>query len=170
MPPIIRFLHRGLLALVLAFALVPPALAAPGEPGELAPNFTVPTMDGTRFDLAAHQRRVVIVMFTAPGCGECIPELRNLSRIHAEYAERGVDIVALNVDPYMTMEDLRDFKSFVGDADYTWAQDEGGAVIRAYNVRALETTVIIDRGGQIAYRDETTTSVDAYRAALDPLV
>ena len=169
---IVRSLQTSLVTLALAGLLRPPwpALAAPPGIGEPAPAFTVPTLDGTSFDLAAHQGRVVVVMFTAPGCGECIPELRNLSQINAEYAGRGVDIVALNIDSYTTDDDLRDFKSFVGGADYIWAQDQGGLVTRAYGVRALETTVIIDRSGQIAYRDETTTSVDAYRAALEPLL
>lgn len=170
MRPIIRSMHRGLLAVVLAFALVSPALAVLAGPGESAPNFTVPTLDGATFALADHQGRVVVLMFTAPGRGECIPELRNLSRINTEYADRGVDIVAPDIDPFTTTDDLRDFKSFVGGADYTWAQDDGGAVTRAYGVRALETTVIVDRSGHIAYRDETTTSVDAYRAALEPLL
>lgn len=166
-----RLLHRGLLlAAAITAALVRPVFAAPPALGDPAPEFTLPTIDGDSFDLAAHQGRVVVVMFTAPGCGECIPELRNLGQIYAAYADRGVDIVAVNIDPYMTLDDVRDFKTFVGGADYIWAEDETGAVARAYGVRALETTVIIDRNGLIAYRDETTTSVDTYRAAIEPLL
>ncbi len=169
---LIRATRPGLAALVLSLALTSPwsALAAPAEVGEPAPNFSVQTVDGTTFELAQHQGRVVVLMFTAPGCGECIPELRALVQIHTEYAARGVDILAVNVDPYMTADDLLAFKNFIGGADYSWAQDEGNLITQAYNVWALETTVIVGRDGTIAYRDRQTTTVDGYRAALEPLL
>jgi peroxiredoxin len=171
MTAVVRALRSTLVALVM-LALTAPwsALAAPADLGEAAPNFTIQTIDGTAFRLADHQGRVVVLMFTAPGCGECIPELIALSQIHAEYAARGVDILAVNVDPYMTADDVADFKNAIGDADYAWAQDESGTVTRAYGVRALETTVVIDRSGRVAYRDERTTMADDYRALLAPLL
>lgn len=159
-----------LLSVLLGFVLATPVWAAPAEAGVPAPDFAVTTVDGSSFSLADHQGRVVVLMFTVPGCGSCIPELRALSQVHAEYADRGVDILVLNVDPYMSAEDLLDFKDFVGGADHAWAQDEGGAVTLAYGVRALETTVIIDRAGGIAYRDEGFTGLDTYRSALTPLL
>lgn len=171
MTRMLRFARTALFATLMAMVLAPGStLAASAGPGELAPDFTVQTIAGTPYSLAEHRGRVVVLMFTAPGCGECIPELVSLSKIHAEYASRGVDILAVNVDPYMTTEDVAEFKDAIGDADYAWAQDEGGIVTRAYGVRALETTVIIDRSGRIAYRDERTTLADDYRALLAPLL
>ncbi len=169
---IMRASRLASLAIALALALAPAwsARAAPSELGEPAPDFTVQTIDGATFRLADHQGRVVVLMFTAPGCGECIPELRALAQIHAEYADRGVDVLVLNVDPFMSAEDLFDFKLFVGGGDHAWAQDEGTLVTRTYGVRALETTVIIDRAGQVAYRDERLTRLEDFRAALDPLL
>lgn len=176
MTAFIRALRSTLVAALLTVALTPPwsAVAAPADLGEPAPDFTIQTIDGTPFSLAEHQGRVVVLMFTAPGCGECVPELRALAQIQTEYASRGVDILAVNVDPYMTADDLLDFKnyvkSYIGNADYNWAQDDGSLITQAYGVRSLGTTVIVGRDGTIAYRDERTTTLDAYRAALAPLL
>lgn len=166
------FSGHGLLFGLLALAIMSPwpAVAEASNVGDVAPDFAVTTLDGTSFGLAERQGRVVVLMFTAPGCGGCIPELQALAQVHAEYAQRGVDILVLNVDPYTRAEDLLDFKDFVGGGDHAWAQDEGNVVTLAYGVRALETTVIVGRDGRVAYRDERTTSLDMYRAALTPLL
>ncbi len=162
-----RLLPIALLALSV---VAPESAAASPIVGQPAPDFSVTTVDGSSFSLAERQGRVIVLMFTAPGCLSCIPELQALARVHTEYADRGVDILVLNVDPYITAEDLLDFKAFVGGADHAWAQDEGHGVTRAYAVRALETTVIVGRDGRIAYRDERTTRLDDFLAALAPLL
>jgi len=43
-------------------------------------------------------------------------------------------------------------------SDVLWAQDTYGDAIKTYRVVALGTTIIIDRKGQIMYRDEGVTS------------
>src|SRR5438876_8008124 len=101
MMPRSSLLARALLLLLLSVALVRPcaAWAAPPDIGQPAPDFTVQALDDTPFQLSTHQGRVVVLMFTAPSCGECVPELRALAQVHAEDASRGVDILALNIDP-----------------------------------------------------------------------
>jgi len=165
-------LHRILLVSLLGLVLILPwpVLAAGPAVGQVAPPFTVQTLDGTSFDLTEHQGRVVVLTFAAPGCGECVPELRALAQIQAEGAARGVAILALNIDPSISTQDLLDFRASIGGADYAWAQDVGGQVALAYGVSALGTTVIIDRAGRVAYRNEGDATLDQYRAVLAPLL
>lgn len=48
--------------------------------------------------------------------------------------------------------------------DVTWAQDTvDNNAVKAYRVQASGTTVVIDRAGQIVYRDASPTSYDTLR-------
>ena len=52
---------------------------------------------------------------------------------------------------------------------HPWAIDTDGAVSTAYNVRALETAVIIDREGRVVYTGVARTE-DAVKQQLDKIL
>ncbi len=66
--------------------------------GDIAPDFTLPTLDGGRFTLSEQRGKPVIVFFMAYWCGSCIPEATALGKLQQEYGGR-VSIVAVNIDP-----------------------------------------------------------------------
>ncbi len=90
-------------------------------------------------------------------CPTCYHEAEELAKLHKKYKDR-VTIVALDVDPGSTPENLASFRSQVGNPDYIWALDKGGKVARTYNIRALETTIIFDQSGKIVFKDLRSTS------------
>ncbi len=60
----------------------------------------------------------------------------------------------ISTDPNDTPETIEDFRQRGGDiAPLPWAIDETGEISRLLEVNALSTTIIIDREGQIVYRD-----------------
>ena len=60
-------------------------------------------------------------------------------------------------DPQDTAQTIEGFQQRGDVAPLPWALDQGGDVTRALGVSALDTTVIIDREGEIVYRDATST-------------
>ena len=48
------------------------------EVGQPAPDFTVPTLDGSTFSLSANRGKVVLVNWFATWCGPCIKEMPHL--------------------------------------------------------------------------------------------
>jgi peroxiredoxin len=157
----------GLLTLVAAswFALNSPGTALPQQAagaapakgsGPPAPDFSVPTLGGGTFTLSAHRGKPVVLLFMAYWCGTCVPEAQALARLHQTYGER-LAIAALDVAPSSTPERLQTFRQWAGEPGYVWAFDQGQRVAQAYRVRALDTTIIIDRAGQIVYRDALPT-------------
>ena len=133
--------------------------------GELAPDFTVPTLDGGTFNISAQRGRPSIIFIMAYWCGTCIPEARALAQIHEEYGD-AVSILALDVDPSSSVEALEQFKAAVGDPDYAWGFDVGQEVARNYQIPSLDTTLILDPEGYVVYRDAYPT---AYRTLKDAL-
>jgi hypothetical protein len=63
-------------------------------------------------------------------------------------------------------QDLTNFRRFVPGAAYHWALDRGQVVTQAFQVRSLDTTIIIDRQGRIAYRDGVPTPLQTLRQAV----
>lgn len=136
--------------------------------GQVAPDFTAPTLDGDTFSLAEQRGQPTIIFFMAYWCGTCIPESQALAQLKEEYGD-SVRIVAIDVDPSSTPQALRQFKSAAGNGDFVWAFDREQQVVSAYQVRALDTTFILDREGHVVYRDSSPTPHDVLQKTLAQL-
>lgn len=131
-----------------------------------APQFAVRTLEGRRLGLAEARGRPTVLFFMAYWCGTCIPEAQALGRLHQELSDRGVQIIAVDIDPTSSAEALAEFREAAGDPGYLFAFDERGATARAFGVATLDATVIIDAQGRIAYRDAFVTDYATLRRAL----
>ncbi len=137
--------------------------------GAPAPDFSVPTLDGKTFSLSAQRGKPTAILIMAYWCSSCLPEARAMTRLYQEYGDR-VTLVALDVDPSSTPEDLRAFKALAGDGNYVWALDTGQKVASTYRVRALDTTFIIDQNGTLVYQDTYPTPYETLKAELEKLL
>ena len=164
-----------LLLIVLGWAmlhgpLVPSATRTVQKSGgPPAPDFSVPTLNGGTFRLSDHRGKPVVIFFMAYWCGTCVPEARALAQLHQKFGDR-VTIVALDVDPSSTPERLQGFRAWVGEPDYIWAFDEENRVARAYKVRSLDSTVIINQTGEIVYSDAYPTSYQTLEEQIKKLL
>lgn len=136
--------------------------------GDFAPGFTVPTLDGSQFNLVEQQGKPAVIFFMAYWCGTCIPEARALGQLQQEYGD-DLTLIAIDVDPSSTLEALTNFKEAADNANITWAFDTGQQVTNDYQVQALDTTLILDSEGRIVYRDAFPTTYDVLKEALAEL-
>lgn len=144
-------------------------LASDPTKGEAAPDFSVPTLDGDTFSLADQRGKPAVVFFMAYWCPTCVPEARALQKLHEEYGDQ-VSILALDVDPSSSPEELQGFLEWAGNPTYPFGFDKDNAVLKKYKVRSLDATVIIDAGGNIVYRDAYPTSYETLKAELEKLI
>jgi thiol-disulfide isomerase/thioredoxin len=100
-------------------------------------------------------------------CGTCIPEARALAQLQQEYGDQ-LQVVVVDIDPLSTPERLQEFifASTLGTDSLSWAMDRDGSFSRSYNIRALDTTIILDRDGREIYRDTYPTPYDTLRDEL----
>jgi thiol-disulfide isomerase/thioredoxin len=80
---------------------VPPA--APPKPtmplvGSPAPSAVAKTFDGHEIKIGAGSGRVQMLTFYASWCGFCKKAMPDLQKIHEEYKDKGVDVIAINLD------------------------------------------------------------------------
>ncbi len=76
------------------------ALPALGDvhKGQAAALFDLPGLDGQRVKLEALRGKVVLLDFWASWCAPCKEELPELGKLAAEYRQKGVEVVTINVD------------------------------------------------------------------------
>lgn len=131
--------------------------ASMGSAGEGAAGPTITTLDGEKFSLTQKRGEVVALYFMAGWCGTCIPEAQSWSKLYPAYKDRGLEALMVSADPNDTPQTIAAFERAGGIKNLPWAIDETGEFTRSLDVRALDTTIIINREGKIAYRDAAPT-------------
>ena len=115
--------------------------------GKPAPEFTLNLLDGKKFTLAENRGQIVILDFWATWCGPCIQAMPQVDRVAREFADRGVKLVAVNLQ-----ESPKDIKAMLerNKLDIAVALDIDGVVADKYAATAIPQTVIIDKAGGVA--------------------
>ncbi len=145
--------------------------AQPEEGGQLAPDFSIQTIDGEPFRLAEQRGKVVGVLFMASWCLSCASETQAWGKLQREYGERGLEVLIVSADPDDTPEDLERFRQMAQGPQRHWAIDrDSRALVLPYQVRTLGTTLIIDRQGRLAYRDDSPTPYDRLKRELEKVL
>jgi thiol-disulfide isomerase/thioredoxin len=158
---------------VAAFAiagLVAASVAHAAEPGARAPAFALPTAGGQTIALETLRGRVVYVDFWASWCAPCKRSFPFMNALARRYGDDRVTIVAINVD-----KKRADAQRFLAQtpAEFAVVYDPAGATAAAYDVRAMPSTYLIDRDGNVAwveqgFREERAAEIEARLRALLP--
>lgn len=144
----------------------------PESERRVAPELAIATLrfgDGSTFELPS-RGDVVVLSFIAYWCPSCIAEARALAALHEEYASQGVRILMLDVDQASNESLLAEFRERTGAGRHLWALDRDFTVARAFEVNLLDTTLILDAEGRVAYRDTSAGRLDELRAATEALL
>ena len=115
--------------------------------GKDAPSIELDLLDGTKFKLADHKNKVVILDFWASWCGPCLQAMPQVDKVAHEFADQGVELIAINLE-----ETPEKVKSALGrlKLETTVALDHNGRVAERYGVTSIPQTVIINREGKVA--------------------
>jgi thiol-disulfide isomerase/thioredoxin len=160
---------KSLRSLLAAFVLVAATSAVAAAPGSPAPPLLLSAASGGTVDIAQLRGSVVYVDFWASWCGPCKRSFPWMNEMNRKYADQGLAIVAVNVD--RKREDAERFLKLT-PAQFTVVYDAAGATPAAWQVKAMPTSYLVDRNGNIVlvesgFRDERKDEVEQrIRAAL----
>ncbi|MBZ0309080.1 MAG: TlpA family protein disulfide reductase, partial [Anaerolineae bacterium] len=138
--------------------------------GTPIPDVTLTTLDGQPINLLRDRGEVTILFAMSYWCTTCVPEAQTLARLYEEYHDKGLKIIVIDLDPGTSPEQLQTFIDLVGDNRLIWAFDSDAIFMNHYNVRALDTTIIVNRDGYEVYRDIQVTSYKTLHQALEQLL
>lgn len=135
------------------FSRIPPDQAdqvSPSVPytGFLAPDFEVTHLDGQRVKLSDYQGSPVVLNFWATWCLPCRVEMPALQRIHEDYQDSGLVMLAVNATHLDSIDGVRAFTQEHG-LTLPVVLDLEGAASTLYQVRAMPTTFFIAANGEI---------------------
>jgi len=146
---------RNLLKLLVLAAIVAGAIflalqsrrSRPLEVGDVAPDFTLPTLTQTSVSLHDYRHGVVVVNFWATWCPPCIEETPSLQEFAERMRGRGVTVIGVSVD-----QDQAALERFVASAQLSFpiARDPEQAVSARYGTFKFPESYVIDAEGRIA--------------------
>ncbi len=123
----------------------------PIEVGEIAPDFTAPSIDGPDITLSNEllKNKVTLLDFWAAWCRPCRVENPNLVRLHKKYKNAGFDIIGVSLD--RTREQ---WEQAVIDDNLPWTQVSNlnfwnDPVARRYSIRAIPQSYLLDKDGLV---------------------
>jgi len=122
------------------------------RPPELAPAFSLVSLDGEVVSLSDYLGRVVLLDFWASWCKPCRTTFPAVHALAEEYADRGVVLLVVSLDA--SEENSRDHLLVEGFPTHNvlWGSlEEARAVRNLYGVVGIPRTFVIDRDGLIRF-------------------
>jgi len=156
--------------LAVALSLLLAATAGAVEPGAAAPGFRLPTFDSQQpISLADYRGKVVLVDFWASWCSPCRQSLPLYAKLREHYAAADFAIIAIGLD-----EDVADGKVFLAEHPiaYTTVQNPQGDIAKAFDLKGMPSSYLIDRDGIVRARHVgfTPADIDVLKKEIDGLV
>jgi thiol-disulfide isomerase/thioredoxin len=151
---------RGMAGLLLASAAVlwlmpgfdgsggtgPSGFAAAARPAA-APSGGFKGANGSRHTLEDFRGQVVLLNIWATWCGPCRAEMPSLDRLQAMHGADGLQVLAVSVD--REGDQVRRFYQKSGIRNLKVYIDSERGTQSAFRARAIPTTVLIDRDGNV---------------------
>jgi cytochrome c biogenesis protein CcmG, thiol:disulfide interchange protein DsbE len=167
----------GALALILRADKTPAAdtattgpVVTPGKAkvGSVAPDFTLPDLDGKAVTLSALRGRVVVLTFFASWCHPCEQDMPILQRAQRDVGDR-IAVVGVNYQDFPN--DSRDFVRRLGVTFPALVENSTDNPVAArYDVHAMPDTLFIDAKGIVRHRLFGPASRHDLESALDALL
>jgi peroxiredoxin len=129
------------LVLLVMLALIPKVSLA-----EMAPDFSLKTWQGANVRLAEQRGDIIVINFWASWCGPCLQEMPKLEQLAQKYQDLGVQVWGVNVET-----DTAAALAYLAKLPVSFPIlfDNENKVSAAYAVKAMPTTVIINKDGAV---------------------
>ena len=135
----------------------------PAEPARPAPEIRFTDMAEKPLTLADFKGKVLLLNYWATWCAPCVEEMPSLERLQTRLGGAEFMVLAVSVDR-QGLSIVEPFLQRIGLKQLPIYLDRSGASMRAFGVRGLPTTMIIDRDGNEAGRLEGMAHWDSPEA------
>lgn len=135
----LRFFHLPVSILFLPLLFISSAIS------ETAPDFSFKSGNET-LRLSSLKGRVVYLDFWASWCTPCRKSFPWMNEMQQQYGQHGLSVITINLD-----QNREDAKAFLEKlpANFKIIYDPNGKVAELYGVKAMPTSFLIDRQGNL---------------------
>jgi peroxiredoxin len=144
-----------LAAVALAFLLLfptPPAGAVNLLPGEPAPEFSLPDIDGKTVTLSQFRDRTVLIAFWSTWCSRCTEELTFLRDTFGGRDDVVVLLVNQDSDKTLSPDRIVELREKLS-LPFPILVDSGLVLWDRFGINALPTSVVIGKDGRIVFAE-----------------
>lgn len=166
-----RWLQLGLVALlsVVVFAVLSrdrePPPSPPAAKPPLAPELSLPNLDGTSVDLRSYRGKVVAVNFWASWCGPCKEEMPQLAQLWRERHQGCFELLGV-----AGMSDRQDTEKLARSIPYPVLFDQDGLAVDTWQVRSFPRTFVLDKDGRVRQVFRGMIDLQTLAQTVDPLI
>ena len=143
---------------------------APSDNKQAAPAFSVTSLEGERFELAALRGKVVVLNFWFTGCAPCVAEFTELNSLMKDFKGKGVVFIAPTLDDVTTLKPFLKEHRFI----YRVVPSASSLIVSTYSDDSgnvvFPTHIVIDKEGKIDTRLTGAERVGDLRKAIARLV
>lgn len=164
---------HSILIIGLALMLAGLLIACAEEPevgleiGNIAPDFTLQTIDGETLTLSDFRGKIVMVNIWLTDCKGCVDEMVHIQAVFDKWSDEELMILAINAT-----DSAATVKEFVNSQRFTFPilEDPHGQVSRDYYKFGAPTTFFIDGKGIVkAIQQSAFLSPDEIESILEAL-
>jgi cytochrome c biogenesis protein CcmG, thiol:disulfide interchange protein DsbE len=117
--------------------------------GSEAPDFRAKVLGANQYkSMADYKGQVVLLNVWATWCPPCKAELPSLEKLYKEYGPKGLKLVAVSIDDYVSEDSIQKFANSFG-LTFEMLHDSTHAIERVYQTTGYPETFVIGPEGTI---------------------
>lgn len=132
----------------------------------LAPNFTLPDLNGKKIELKDYRGKIVFLNFWATWCLTCEEEMPSMEKLYQKFKGNSFEILTISIDTEGKQIVIPYMKKF--DLTFPALLDPKSKVAKLYRTTGVPETFIINKEGFIVHKAigprawDTEESFDAF--------
>lgn len=114
--------------------------------GEMAPDFTLKSIDGSSFTLSSLRGKIVVLDFWGSWCGWCVKGMPEMKKYYAKYKGK-FEIVGIDCN-----DTVEDWREAVEDNGLPWIHvrvPESSDLLEEYGIEGFPTKIVLDEKGRV---------------------